>query len=355
MQQLILLCYNLALVGPKSIRVGPAQPESKSGGNSTLPGLIKRLNKSHYGRLATIALLAVALFSAPLTCSISAQEKEKKPDVTKKDDGKVPNEKELEKSRKEAEKNPATAVKMSTVEALVEVAIIAYGGRKQLETARANIHEQGTIRLATDQGDLAGNYSLRSSRREKSWQDLLRVDLELSPPDTDESSAKPPSVKYVIGFNGASVWSAQNGQYITPRPDADAAFRAQLTHEYVALLRYKEDGSKIELIGPETVVGVDANVIELTLPDGEKTRFWLSTKTYRILHAEYQVKLGADQPATKYRISYFYTPPRIVQNTLVPTRRVMTQDGKFVQEITLANLNYSAKLDPEIFQHLQEQ
>ena len=355
MRRPALLCYNLVLVGPKSTRVGPAQPESRSGGNLTLPGLIKRLNESPYVRLATIALMTGALFIAPLTFRVAAQEKEKKPDVTQKDDGKVPNEKELEKTRKDAEKNKAAAVKLSPVEAMVEIAIIAYGGRKQLETARANIQELGTIRLATDQGDLAGNYNLRSSRREKSWQDLLRVDLELNPPDTDETSAKPPAVKYVIGFNGASVWSAQNNQYITPRPDADAAFRAQLTHEYTALLRYKEDGSKIELIGPETVVGLDTNVIELTTPEGEKTRFWLSTKSYRILHAEYQMKLAGDQPATKYRISYFYTPPKVVQNTLVPTRRVMTQDGKFVQEITLTNVIYSAKLDPEIFQHLQEQ
>lgn len=347
MQQRTLLCYNLFLVGPKSTRVGPTQPESRSGGNSTLLGFIKCLNRLPYVRLAIIALLAGALFSAPLASSVAAQEQEKKPDVTKKDDGKVPNEKELEKSK-------AAAVKLSPVEATVEIAIIAYGGRKQLETARANIQEQGTIRLATDQGDLSGNYNLRSSRREKSWQDLLRVDLDLNPPDTDDSSSKTPAVKYVIGFNGASVWSAQNNQYITPRPDADAAFRAQLTHEYMALLRYKEDGSKIELIGPETIVGVTTNVIEMTAPDGEKTRYWLSTKTYRILHAEYQIKLGADQPATKYRISYFYTPPKVVQNTLVPTRRVMTQDGKFVQEITLTNITYSAKLDLEIFQHLQQ-
>lgn len=302
-----------------------------------------------------MALLVGALLSAPMTFSIAAQEKEKKPDVTKKDDGKVPSEKELEKSRKDVEKTKTAEVKLSPVEALVEIAIIAYGGRKQLETARANIHEQGTIRLATDQGDLGGNYSLRASKREKSWQDLLRVDLELNPPDTNDSSPKSPALKYIIGFNGASVWSAQNGQYVTPRPDVDAAFRAQLTHEYMALLRYKEDGSKIELVGPETVVGVDTNAIDLTTPDGEKTRFWLSIKTYRILHAEYQMKTSADQAVTKYRISYFYTPPKVVQNTLVPTRRVMTQDGKFVQEITLTNVVYSAKLDPEIFQHLQEQ
>jgi len=108
-------------------------------------------------------------------------------------------------------------------------------------------------------------------------------------------------------------------------------------------------------VGPETIVGLDTNVVEMTNPNGEKTRFWISTKTYRILHAEYQLKIGEDKPLTKYRVSYFYTPLKVVQNTLVPSRRVMTQDGKFVQEINLTNIVYSAKLDPEIFQHLQEQ
>jgi hypothetical protein len=185
---------------------------------------------------------------------------------------------------------------------------------------------------------------------------LLRVDLELSAPEAAQTPNATP-IKYVIGFNGASVWSAQNGQYVNPRSGADVAFRAQLTHEYMALLRYKEDGSKLNYIGPETVVGVDTNVIELTTQDGEKTRFWLSAKSYRILHCEYELKLVEGQPPTKYRIDYYYTPnsAAVVQNTLVPVRREMKQDGKFVQEIKLTNMTYSAKLDPEVFQHLQEQ
>lgn len=315
----------------------------------------KRSLGSVSARLALLAFIAGALFIAPLAFSASAQDKEKKPDILQKEDGKVPNEKELEKTRKGAEKAKANEIKLTPAEAVVEVAIIAYGGRKQIETVRAAIQEEGTIRLATDQGDLSGNFMLRSMRREKTWQDLLRVDLELNPPDPERTSGRVPTVKYVIGFNGASVWSAQNNQYITPRPDADISFRAQLTHEYMALLRYKEDGSKLEMIGPETVVGVETSVIDLTNPNGEKTRFWLSSKTYRILHAEYQLKLSEEDRTTKYRVSYFYTPFRVVQNSLVPSRRVMTQDGKFVQEITLTNIVYSAKLDPEVFQHLQEQ
>jgi hypothetical protein len=108
----------------------------------------------------------------------------------------------------------------------------------------------------------------------------------------------------------------------------------------------------LELKKPETIVGVDCNVLEMTSPDGSKTTYWISTKTFRILHLEYSLNLAQGQQPIKYRVSFFYTPLRVIQNTLVPTRRVMLQDGKLVQEVTITQFNYSAKFDPEIFQHL---
>ena len=62
-----------------------------------------------------------------------------------------------------------------------------------------------------------GTYNLRSMRREKSWQDLLRVNLDLSPPENAQQQGAAPVVKYTVAFNGASVWSAQNNQYVTLR------------------------------------------------------------------------------------------------------------------------------------------
>ncbi|HEX5733104.1 MAG TPA: hypothetical protein VF131_09740 [Blastocatellia bacterium] len=313
--------------------------------------LFKPSFRISYPRAAALAAMVAALIFASFSDSIASQEKKPDPAQSqKKEDGKVPDQKELEKNRKKSE-----ATKLSPVETIVEVIIIAYGGRPNLEAARKSVHEIGTIRLATDQGDLSGTFNLRSMRREKSWQDLLRVDLDLSPPENAQQQGAPPVVKYTVAFNGASVWSAQNNQYVTPRPDAEAAFRAQLTHDYTTLLRYKEDGSKIELVGPDTVVGIETNVIDLTLPSGEKTRYWVSKEFYRVLHLEYEMKLTEGQEPTKYRTSYFYIPFRVVQNTLVPMRRVMYQNGKFVQEIKLNNVTYSAKIEPEVFQHLQEQ
>lgn len=310
-------------------------------------------------RAVVAVVISAALLLLPASMPASQEQKDKKKtepqQPARKDDGKVPGEKELEKAKKQEESKPAQA-KLSLAEGIVELAIIAYGGRKQLDTARAAIQEAGTIRLATDQGDLSGSYLLRSIRKEKSLQDLLRVDLELAPPESARGPSAPP-LKYVIGFNGASVWSAQNGQYVSSRAGADVAFRAQLTHEYMALLRYKEDGSMLDSVGPESVVGVDTNVVDLTTAEGEKTRYWLSARTYRVLHCEYDLRLVEGQPPTKYRIDYYYTPfsLAVIQNTLVPVRREMKQGGKFVQEIKLTSIIYSAKLDPEVFQHLQEQ
>jgi hypothetical protein len=327
--------------------------------------LLERSNRLSTIRVAALGLLA-GLLIAPASTSAARQDQEKKkpdvPAVTPKDEGKLPTGKELEKDKKKLEQDKAkpTEAKLTKAEASVELTILVYGGRKALDTARASIQEEGTIRLATDQGDLTGVYKLRSTRKEKSWLDLLRVDLELTPSDAVSRGSSAPAIKYIIAFNGATVWSAQNNQYVNPRPDAEVAFRAQLSHEYGALLRYKEDGSKVEYVGQETVVGVETTAVDLITANGDKTRYWISTGTskkpgtYRILHAEYELQLGEGKPPNKYRIAYYYTPYRVVQNTLVPSRRVMTQNGKFVQEITLTTITYSAKLDPEIFLHLEQ-
>jgi hypothetical protein len=298
-----------------------------------------------------LAALSILLILAPLPVYVRAQDKDQKKEAQKeiqqKDTGKVASPKEVEKDKKKQEAAPE--VKLSPAEVIAEYVIIAYGTRPALQTARANIQEDGTIKLVTDQGNITGNYTLRQSRREKSTQDLLRVDLDLSPPE-NQTSGK--GIKYIIAYNGASVWSAQNDQYRNAAPEAEAAFQAQLTHDYASLLRYKEDGSTLEMKKPETIVGVDCNVLEMTSPDGTKTTYWISTKTFRILHLEYALNLAQGQQPIKYRVSFFYTPLRVVQNTLVPTRRVMLQDGKLVQEVSITQFNYSAKFDPEIFQHL---
>lgn len=305
-------------------------------------------------RLKFVLLAAALSLSATNVAAQdpSTQSKDSQ-NAVKKDDSTVPTtSKEVEKMKDRVFKTKNGAVKFSAAELVAELAIIAYGGRAALKSAHSAISEEGTIRLATEQGDASGTFMLREKEGDKSWEDLLRTDLELTPPDPALKAGAPMKIKYCLAYNGASVWAAQNNQYITPSPESEAAFKSQLSHDYMSLLRYKEDGSKIELIGPENVVGIETQVMDLTLPNGEKTRYWISAKTYRILHMEYDLKLP-DGSTGRIRVSYYYSPFRVVANTLVPTRIVMEQGGKFVQEITLHGFTYSAKLDTEIFQHLQ--
>lgn len=314
--------------------------------------------KAFSGRYRPLSFRPVALFFLTTAliisyCLLPVGAQEKKTDQTPKDDTKIPTQKEIEKERKEKEKGKEGQPQLSQVEIIAEAAIFAYGGRQQLQAARASFQEEGNIRLATDQGDITGTYVVRSSRREKSWLDLMRTDLDLSPPEDAQRQGAPPSIKYTIAFNGASIWSAQNNQYITARPEAEAAYKAQLVHDYMTLLRYREDASTLELKDPETVVGIPTYVVDLTTTEGNKTRYWISKNSFRIIHAEYELKLADQATPVKYRISYYYTPVRVVQNTLVPSRKVMMQDGKFTQEMTVTILNSQAKIEPEVFQHLQ--
>lgn len=316
---------------------------------------LRLCTRSNAARLTATLLLCGSCLLPAYASPFAAQEKEQKKQNDKeaqgKDAGKTQNPKESEKDKKKPEAAPQQPT-LTPGEIIAEFVILAYGSRPQLEKSRASIQEEGTIRLASDQGDITGSYLMRFVRKEKTWQDLLRVDLELSTPVAAQRQGAIANVKYTVAYNGASIWSAQNGQYVNPTPEAEAAFRAQLSRDFTTLLRYKEDGSKLELKKPETVVGVECNVLEMTSPSGEKTTYWVSAKTYRILHLEYELKVGAEAKPIKYRISYFYTPVRVIQNTLVPARRVMYQDGKFVQEVTVNQFNYSAKFETEIFQHL---
>ena len=316
------------------------------------------------GRLAGISVCAgvTALLVALPPRPLAGQSTEKPPATQQQSSQAAPksgadHSKEQPKDKQTAKEQPKdkqAAPTLTPAEAVVETAILVHGGRAALKTARSAVREEGTIRLATDDGEISGSYVLRSIRKDKSWEDLLRTDLELNTPENTRSSSAQATLKYVVGYNGASVWAARNGQYITAQPQTELAFKAQLIHGYDTLLRYKEDGSKVELVGSETVVGVDTNVIDLTTPNGDKTRYWLSKKFYRVLHLEYELTLPKSDKPTKFHVSFF-PPLKVVQNTLVPARRVTTQDGKFAQEISLTNITLSAKLNPEIFQYLQNE
>ena len=64
-------------------------------------------------------------------------------------------------------------------------------------------------------------------------------------------------MEYSLVYGGGKLWGLINGAAFTPRQDAAANFLSQHLHSIDSLLRYKENGSTITLVGKEQQKGLD--------------------------------------------------------------------------------------------------
>lgn len=229
-----------------------------------------------------------------------------------------------------------------TAEELAEAVALVYGGKRHLRQVYGIGREEGRIELAMTTGTIAGDYVRRYAMGETASGDRVRLDLVL------ESTAKPGSnVKYTIAYNGAAVWSAQNNEYVMPDGAAASAFKATVINDYTLLFRWQEEAAKLARLPAKRLQGIDVEVLELTRPDGTRTRFLISGKSFRILHVEYDVVLAADKPPVAYRESY--SEWRTIQQTLVPGRRKLRQNDTLVQTMELGSAQYGVKHDDTVF------
>ncbi|MCS6884674.1 MAG: hypothetical protein RMM17_03210 [Acidobacteriota bacterium] len=222
-----------------------------------------------------------------------------------------------------------------TGEQIAELVILAYGGRPEWKHVRNNGILEGNIRLLIDNREITGKIVRKFIRKDGPGEDQTRIDVEL------------PAQKLTFGYNGYTVWAARDGLGFTPSPDAEASFLASLKHNHDALIYYRERESKVAYVGFETIVGIPTVVLDLTHRDGSKTRFYVSVKTYRILHLEYEVVLSPGATATKFKESFFDFRP--VQNTLLPMRVVLYEEGRFVQEIQYSQVKFHTKIEEDEF------
>ncbi len=314
-------------------------------------------------RFAVIGLACAGLFSTGLATVSAARGQDGQPGApkpeTKPQDAKKAEPKDDKKSKPQDPKaidqvpkaeKPKKLGKPETWngELLAEVVLLAYGSRPVIEYVCTNAREEGFIRIANgeDRPPIEGKFKQQFLRRETSDRDNVRIEVELPDPQGGEPQ------ELAFGFNGFTGWATQNRRPIALTPQADASFRASLINDYMSLLRFREDGSKVEKVGAEKITGIDTYILELTRPDGSKTRYFVSSKTYRILHLEYELKESGDEPGKekiiKFRESFYDF--RAVQNVLVPMRKVLYEDGKFKQEIELREVRYRlAKLDEDVF------
>ena len=232
--------------------------------------------------------------------------------------------------------------KTFTAEQIAESAIFLYGSREQLAKIRRNGIESGRICKPTcDAGKVEeATYQRRFVRGDSMDKDKIRVDQKM------------PTLEYSLIFGSGQLWGIINGASFTPRQDATTTFFAQHRHSLDNLLRYKENGSTLALVGKDKQKGLDLYILDVTDKDKQTTRYYISAKSLHVLWLEYEERqVGAGLAPLKY--SRKFMDYRYAQGTLVPYRSVLLEDGKQIQETRILNVTYGIKLDDTLFKSPQ--
>lgn len=226
--------------------------------------------------------------------------------------------------------------KTFTVDQIVESVILVYGSRPGLEHIRRNGVERGKITRVGAQGNPEeANYERRFVRGENLDKDKIRLDQKTS------------NIEYSLIYGDGKLWGIINGAAFTPRQDAVTSFLSQHHHSIDSLLRYKECGATITLIGKEQQKGLDLYVVDLVDKEKRKTRYYISARTLRILWLEYEEAPSGGAAAVKYTRKFL--DYRAVQQTLVPYHVVLLEDGRQTQETHILTITYGTKFDESIF------
>jgi hypothetical protein len=235
----------------------------------------------------------------------------------------------------------AEQAKEYTAEQIVESAIAIAGngfGRAILSQIRRNGIEVGReTRTAADGRAQESRYELRFVHGDKPEQDKVRLD------------SKTAQAEYSLVYGNGRLFGIINGATFTPRADAAADFIAQQAHSIDALLRYKENESKLSSAGKDKQLGVEVHVIDLVDKANRKTRYFISARTFRILWLEYEETAPGSATAVKYTKRFY--DYRVAQGTLVPYRTVLLEDGKLTMEKRILTITYGVKMEDSLFQN----
>lgn len=273
-----------------------------------------------------LALIALAAFIVSIslpgnTRAAAVQQQEPKQDD--KSDSKPP-----------AKPDPKQDTKF-TVEQIVESTILIYGTRPLLDQIRRFGIERGKITRFPAQGNPEeADYERRFVRGESLEKDKVRIDQKL------------PTMEYSLIFDDGKLFGLINGAAFTPRQDATSNFISQHHHSIEALLRYKECGSTITLVGKDAQKGLDLYVVDLVDKQKRKTRYYISARTLRILWLEYEEGPPGGVPVKYQRKFLDY---RAVQQTLAPYRIVLFEDGRQSQETRVLTITYGVKVSDSVF------
>jgi hypothetical protein len=241
------------------------------------------------------------------------------------------------KNAQKPEKVNSKDQKILTAEQVAESAIFLYGSRELLSKIRRNGLESGRIcKPSCETGKVEeAAYQRRFVRGDSMDKDKVRLDQKM------------PTLEYSLIYGGGRIWGIINGSSFTPRQDAASTFLSQHRHSLDNLLRYKENGSTLSLVGRDKQKGLDLYIMDVIDKDKQSTRYYISARTLHVLWLEYEEPAPGGSAPLKY--SRKFMDYRYAQGTLVPYRTILLEEGKQIQETRILNVTYGVKLDDSLF------
>ena len=222
----------------------------------------------------------------------------------------------------------------ATAEQVAESAIIIYGGlggRTTLNQIRKTSYERGRITINNPNGQVEkANYERWIQRGESLDKERIRFDQEY------------PNAKFALINSEGKIFGIFKDKVFEPTDEAAKKFEDHIWRGIEALLRYKENGAAIALDGKEKIMGVEFYRLDVTDKQNRTTRFFISTKTFRVMMLEYT------ENKVKYRRKFY--DYNYQQGTLVFFRTVLWADDKQVEETEISIMSFGQRLDESIFQ-----
>ena len=285
-------------------------------------------------RFNILTPLAIAVLF--LTHAVGAQQPAIQKPSEKKREGKATAEKPVDKKTEKSTPPPVMkeGAKTATAEQVAESSILVYGGliggRATLNQIRKTAFEKGKMSITNSEGKVEqATYQRWTQRAETLAKEKIRLELDF------------PNARYSLVFNAEKIYGVHEDRTFTPREDAARSFENNIIHGLEALLRYKENESKIELTGKEKILGVEYYLLDVTDKQARKTRFYISTKTLRVMMLDYQ------EESTKFRRRFY--DYNYAQGTLVPYLSILWANDKLIEQTEVGTITFGQKIDDAIF------
>ncbi|HVF66460.1 MAG TPA: hypothetical protein VM914_02270 [Pyrinomonadaceae bacterium] len=229
-----------------------------------------------------------------------------------------------------------TKGKTFTAEQIAETVVFVFGSRAGMAQIRRTGVERGTItRTAEDGRSESIPYSRVFKRGDTYDKDKIRLDQRL------------PSLEYSLIYSEGKVTGMLRGTSFTPKEADVSTILSDRVHGIDALLRYKESGAAVKFVGNESQKGLELWVLELSDKSGNATRYYISSKSGRILWLEYDQPTTPGSAPVKFRRTFH--DYRVVQGTLVPYRTVLYEGDRKIEEAQVMTVTYGVKTDDSVF------